>query len=150
MPATPSQLRRPIVVDHTIDFGDGATVLFRFDRNKITDAWLQEWSRLEEDRNVSAINEVLADLIVSWDVQNEDGTPYPLTAEAIGFLFNLPDKSRIVQELMRASVPGEAEGKASPATSVEVSPASSVTETPSPNGAPTSTLQPVSASPSPT
>ena len=113
MPATPSQLRRPVVVAHTVTFGDGVDVTFQFDRNKITDAWLQEWSRLEEERNTSAINEMLVDLVVSWDVVNDDGSPYPLTAEAIGFLFTLPDKGRLVQELMRASVPSESEGKAS-------------------------------------
>ena len=54
--ATPGQLRRAVVVNHTIDFGEGdfgegVTVNFVYDRNKITDAWMNQWTLLETERN---------------------------------------------------------------------------------------------------
>jgi hypothetical protein len=151
MPATPSQLRRPIIVDHTVDFGDDITVKFGFDRNKITDVWMREWVRLEQEPDAtSKLNEMLADLITGWDVVNEDGSPYPMTAEAIGVLFSLPDKGRIFQELVEASAPSRAEGNVSSApTSTQRSDFTEQVATP-PNGTVTSPLPELSAAPSQT
>ena len=111
MPATPSQLRRPILVDRTVDFGDGVTVTFRIDRNKITDAWFRQWQNLEADMNVAAVNDMLADLIHSWDVVNDDGTPYPVSSANISDLFSVPDKGRLVEAFMEAVGAGERRGK---------------------------------------
>ena len=117
MPATPSQFRRPVLRSHTVDFGDGVEVAFRYDRNKITDAWYAEWQRLEGEQDANALNKALADLIESWDVVNDDGSPVPPTAENISYLFNLPDKGYVIAELMKASVPSRAEGNGSGSTS---------------------------------
>lgn len=121
----PSQIRRAIVVDHTIDFG-GVEVTFRFDRNKITDTWMNAWTALENEQATGAINIALADLIEDWDIRNEDGTPYPPTPENIGYLFSLSDKGRIVKELMTAGEPTRAEGEDSAATSSSAKPSSTV------------------------
>ena len=59
------------------------------------------------------MNAMLDDLILGWDVVNEDGTPFPKTEDNIGYLFALPDKGRIFQELVEAAVPSRAEGNAS-------------------------------------
>ncbi len=143
MPATPSQLRRQILVDRTIDFGDGVTVTFRFDRNKMTDAFVKQWTQFETDKNTEAINSVLEGLIVSWDVVNDDGTPYPPTAENIGFLFTLVDKGRIVSDLLEASVPSRAEGNASSEPSSIPPSVFTEPQLTSPNGpAPSPSLQP--------
>jgi hypothetical protein len=151
VPATPSQLRRPIIVNHTVDFGDEVTVKFVFDRNKITDAWMQTWVRLESEPDASGkLNEMLADLVVQWDVVNEDGSPYPMNAEAMGTLFSLPDKGRIFQELVRASVPSDAEGKASSAPTSIPSSDSTLPQAPSPNGTAASPSPELSAVASPT
>ena len=40
------KLRRAVIVNHTVDFGDDVTVKFVYDRNKITDAWMGQWERL--------------------------------------------------------------------------------------------------------
>ena len=93
--ATAGQLRRAVIVNHTIDFGDNVTVKFVYDRNKITDSWMGQWEQLEAERNAPLMNAMLDDLILGWDVTNEDGTPFPKTEENIGFLFALPDKARI-------------------------------------------------------
>ena len=50
------------------------------------------------------MNAMLDDLILGWDVVNEDGT-FPKTEDNIGYLFALPDKGRIFQELVEAAVP---------------------------------------------
>lgn len=145
-----SSIRRPIIRDHVIDFGDDVQVTFRFDRNKITDAWIQEWTRLEGEENVGAINLVLADLIDEWDILEDDETACPPTAENIGRLFSLADKGTIVRELMTATVPTDAEGKASSAPS-NTPPSSSGPQPPmSPNGLTASSSAAPLASPSPT
>ncbi len=150
MPATPGQIRRPVIVNHTVDFGDGVSVKFVYDRNKITDAWMNEWSALEEQADVSKLNETMDDLILSWDVVNEDGSPFPKTAENIGYLFALPDKGRIFQELVTASTPTRAEGNVSPEPS-NTPQSDSAPPQPTPqNGPAPSASATVSASPSPT
>jgi hypothetical protein len=132
--ATPGQLRRAVIVNHTIDFGDGVTVKFVYDRNKITDAWMGEWERLETERNAPLMNAMLADLILGWDVVNEDGTPFPMTEENIGYLFALPDKGRIFGELVQAAVPSRAEGNASSELSSTPQPGSTPPAPTPPNG----------------
>lgn len=134
MPVTPSQIRRAIIREHTIDFGDGVVVTFRFDRNHITDSWLSAWTQNETSGNTNAINGALAELIHGWDVVNDDGTEFPPTAENIGYLFSLSDKGTIVRELMQATVPGEAEGKASSVPSPTPASASTEPLPTSPNG----------------
>lgn len=150
MPATRSQLRRPVIVEHKVDFGDGVEVMFRYDRNKITDAWVREWTRHEEEQNAGALNEVLGDLIEAWDVLNDDGTPCPITADMIGELLSYPDKIKVLQELMTASVPSRAEGNASSASSASPSTDSMQEQPSSPNGSDTSGSPSVSESLSPT
>ena len=76
MPATRSQIRRPKLVDHTVDFGEDVMVTFTFDANKMTDAWLADWSKHEEDTNAPQLNEMLADLIERWDIlESDEGQP---------------------------------------------------------------------------
>jgi hypothetical protein len=116
MPATPNQVQRQKIVSHTVDFGDGVTVDFSFDRNKITDAWFDRWGQLEKERSSGALNVVLHDLLLGWDMVNDDGSPYPLTPENLR-IFSIPDKGLIVEELMRAAVPQRAEGEGSSAIS---------------------------------
>jgi hypothetical protein len=150
MPATPSQLRRPVVVNHTIDFGDGVTVKFVFDRNKLTDAWMNEWTRIENERNAPQMNAMLDDLVMSWDVLEEDGSPYPKNPETIGFLFTIGDKGRIFEDLIDASVPSRAEGNASSERTSTPSSASTPPQETPPNGTVPSLSPAPSASLSPT
>jgi hypothetical protein len=149
MPATPSQLRRAIVIGHTVDFGDGVQVTFRYDRNKITDAWVKQWTEFENQQDVGAMNEVLADLISGWDIQNDDGSPYPVSAESIGFLFSYPDKIKVLQELMTAPLPTAEEKKGSSGPTNTPSSDSTEQAPNSPNGSETSSSPLPSTAPSP-
>ena len=58
---------------------------------------MNQWTLLETERNAPLMNAMLDDLILGWDVVNEDGTPFPKTEDNIGYLFALPDKGRIFQ-----------------------------------------------------
>lgn len=149
MPATPSHFKRPKVVNHTIDF-DGVDVKFVYDANKLRDSWISEWSALEEESQGGKLNEMLDDLIISWDIVNDDGSRFPKTAETIGDLFTIPDKSMILQALMTAVRPSSEEGNESSTSSVVLAPAaepSKLDSPSSPNGLETSISPPVSASP---
>jgi hypothetical protein len=149
MPAI-SQLRRPIIIQHSVDFGDEVVIAFRYDRTKITDAWLRRWTELETAENIGAINSVLAELIEGWDVTDDEGAPFPPTAENIGFLFNLNDKGMLVRELMQASIPSRAEGNASSAPTSILPSASMEPPTMHQNGLVTSPSPAPLVSPSPT
>lgn len=150
MPATPSQIRRPRVVKHAVDFGEGVAVEFVYDRNKLTDAWMDEWAQSESEAKAPKLNEMLHDLILSWDILNDDGTPFPKTAENIGYLFSVPDKALIFGELLSAAKPSSAEGNVSPAHS-STPPSDFVAPQPTPqNGQATSSSPVSSTAPSPT
>jgi hypothetical protein len=150
VPATRNQLRRPILNTHTVTFGEGVDVTFTFNRNVLTDAWFREWRQLEQQRDADALNVALDGLVHSWDVVNDDGSPYPKSVETFSELFTLPDKARIVEELMTAAVPTRAEGNASENISSTASTDSASLPVSPPNGLAPSPSPTPSASPSPT
>lgn len=142
-----SSLTRPKPVDVTIDLGDGDSVTVTFDRNRVTPAWVNSMQKnAEEDALV--LSNGLARIILAWDVTDE-GQPFPPTGENLGALSYGAQKA-LLEQIMGASVPGSAEGKAS---SVPSSTAPSVSMEPPPtsqNGPVTSPLPVPSASPSQT
>jgi hypothetical protein len=159
MGATRSQIRRARVIGHRVDFGEGVVVTFWYDRNKMTDVWMADWQEHERQSNAPKLNEMLADLIDRWDILENEGGPFiPVSAEAIGELFSLPDKLELMKEFMTAGVPTSAEGEASSGLS-SVSPLEQSTDSTAPqpervpqlpNGdQPSPSLEP-SRSPSPT
>lgn len=149
MPATRSQIRRQKIVSHTVDFGDGVTVAFMFDVNKITDAWMDDWTRHEEETNAPQLNQMLAELIERWDILEDEGGPsVPVSADEVGKLFSLPDKIRLMKEFI--GLPSDAEGNASKNTSSSPSSDSSLTQVSPPNGqSPSQTPEPVASPSSP-
>lgn len=127
-------LTRQKLVDHVVDIGDGEQVTIRFDRNAVTPAWVAEASARDEQQDPLSLPKALADVLVDWDI-TDDGAAFPPTAENVAVLGYGVQKV-LLQEIMRAAVPGEAEGKAS---SGPGSTQSSVSEaTPSLNGQATS------------
>jgi hypothetical protein len=147
MPATRDQVRRPKIVDHTVDFGEGVTITFSFDANKMTDGWIADWTRLEDESNAPQMNEMLEDLIERWDILETEGGPViPVSAEEIGKLFSLPDKLRLFKEFV--GLPSDAEGNASRNTSSSPNDASSSMPVSRPNGQSMSPTPEPSASPS--
>ena len=150
MPVTPSHFHKPRVVNHAIDFW-GGDVKFIYDANNLRDSWINEWAALEAQGDSGKLNEMLDDLIINWDIQNEDGTVFPKTPEAIGELFTIPDKTLILRELMTALNPSSEEGNESSTSTADTAPQAASSEEPSqtsPNGSAVSPLPNVSASPS--
>jgi hypothetical protein len=118
MPATREQIRRARVIGHLVDFGEGVTVQFWYDRNKITDAWVADWTEQEQQAGAARMNEMISDLLDRWDVLEYDGGPVvPLSAKTIGELFSWPDKIHLMRELMTSGIPTSEEGNGSSDTS---------------------------------
>lgn len=143
-----SSLTRQKPTDVTIDLGDGDTVTLTFDRNRVTPAWVQGAAQRDEQQDALSLPKALAEVIVSWDVTN-DGQPFPPTVENLAEL-SYPAQKALLEQLMGAAVPGEAEGKALPATSPAVSEGSTNETMTFQNGTASSTSPTASASPSPT
>lgn len=136
MPAISSRTR-PKPVRATIDFGDDAPITVVFDRNRVTPRWLDQARQKAEANDALATSTMLAEVILEWDVTEEDGTAYPPTAENLS-VFPISDQSHLLQRVVAESVPSDAEGKSS---SVQPSTPSSVSEDPPatyPNGLVTS------------
>lgn len=148
MPAV-SHFRRPRVVNHTIDF-DGVAVKFVYDANKLRDSWIEEWTALEQQSEGGKLNEMLDDLIITWDLVNDDGSSFPKTPATIGEVFTIPDKALILRELLAAVRPSSEEGNASATSSAvmaSVAEPSRPDSQTSPNGSETSASLTASASP---
>lgn len=65
-------------------------------------AQLQSFAKMTEDTIIEqfgSLNEMLANLIKSWDVLNEDGSMYPLTPEALADL-PLFFRTTLIQAIM--------------------------------------------------
>jgi hypothetical protein len=141
-----SSIKRADVVAATVPFGD-ETVTVQFDRAKVTLNWA---GRLEQARMASDSDQIaacFAEVIHTWDLVNDDGTPYPPTGPNIA---TLPSEAvnKIVNSIQEASAPGEAEGNASSVPS-STPPLVSVPPPQTPqNGQPTSPSPAPSASPS--
>ena len=142
MPATANSLRRPKIVQVTIDLGDGDAVTVEFDRNRITPAWFADSKRRLDDSDPMTSPAALAAVIVGWDVTNDDGTPFPPTAENLAELA-MPVLDKVFAAVIDAATPSRAEGNASANTSSSASTASASAPATPLNG------QPLSPSPTP-
>lgn len=140
-----SSLTREKLVDVQIDLGDGDTVTVRFDRNKVTPAWAARASAAA-DSDALALPKSLAETIQSWDV-TDAGQPFPPTGENVGVL-SFGAQRALLSQILKASVPSDAEGKASSATPPTASSPSTETLATPQNGQAPSLLPAPSASPS--
>lgn len=144
-----SELTRQKPVSATIDLGDGDAIQVTFDRNRVTPAWVTLASKRDEEQDTLSLPKALADVLLSWDVTNDDGSEFAPTAENIA-VFSYPAQSDLLTRIMEAAVPSRAEGNASSERSS--TPPSDSTPLPltPPNGLVTSPSPELSASPSPT
>lgn len=140
------QVRREKRVQVPVQFEDGLVITLAIDKNRATSAWGTALAEAEGD--IEAAN-CLAEIIVGWDVEGDDGTPMPVTGVAIFENFDQEDLVRLVEEMNGALQPPRAEKNASSQPSNE-KPSIPASEPPltSPNGSETSESQSVSASPS--
>lgn len=137
-----SDITRQKPVEAVIDLGDGDTITLQFDRNMVTPAWV------EEGRKDSFLSRALAEVILSWDVVNDDGSPYQPTPENLA-VFSFDAQSRLLEHIVEAAVPSRAEGNVSSAPT-STPPTDFTLPAPTPqNGMVTSPSPELSASPSP-
>ncbi len=144
-----SELTRAKPVDATIDLGDGDVINLSFDRNKVTPAWVALAQKRDEEQDTLSLPKALEDVIVSWDVTNDDGSPFPPTAVNVAVL-SYPAQSDLLRRIMEQAVPSRVEGNASPVPSSIPLSDSTVPQPISPNGPVTLPSPELSASPSPT
>jgi hypothetical protein len=144
-----SSLTRPKLVEKLIHIGDGDQVSITFDRNRITPAWVQAAQADERESDPFTVPKALAAVIISWDVTDDDGNVLPTDAETLA-MFSVPAQGALLDQIMSAAFPSDAEGKGS---SAPLSTPSSVSTEPavtSPNGPAPSPLPELLASQSPT
>lgn len=98
-----SDISRPELVTETFTV-HGEQVTVTFDRSKIN----LHWGRFAMDSDT--LHEALAEVIQTWDIVNDDGTPFPPVAGNIEKV-PLPVISALSEALRDSSVPSEAEGK---------------------------------------
>lgn len=98
-----SDLTRAKPTPVTIELGDGDTIALLFDRNKVTPAWVTQGMKQE------FLSEALADVILEWDVVNDDNTAFAISAENMS-LFSFSAQSKLLEHIVSASVPSRAEG----------------------------------------
>ena len=116
-----------------------------FDASRITRRWARD-----ADAEAGTLYGKLCEVLIEWDLTNDDGTPYPLTADALFDLdLELADDTDILRQIIEAAVPGAAEGNASrtststPSTDSTVQPAAPQNGTPTlPSPTPSASLSP--------
>jgi hypothetical protein len=116
-----------------------------FNLNGITPAWVQR----TQEPDVMAIARALADVIAEWDVTDEQGQPYPPTAENIAPL-SYSVATAIALKLIEAASPSSEEGNELSAPRSTPSMDSTEPVETSPNGPGIEPSLSVSTSPSPT
>jgi hypothetical protein len=144
-----SDLTREKAVRAVVDLGDGDTIDLKFDRNKVTPAWVTLALQRDEAEDTLSLPKALADVILSWDVTNDDGTDFAPTADNIA-VFSFPVQRHLLKKIMESAVPSSEEGNVSSELPVTPSSDSTVPEPTSRNGAVTEPSPVVSGSLSPT
>ena len=140
-------IKQPKPVDLAFDVG-GEMIAIVFDKNAMTPNWAQRISQGAANEDMLSVTKGLAEIIISWDLVDEQEQPVPPSAEVLGdlpFDFLIKLQERIAE----ASVPSSEEGNASSAPLSSPVPVSSVpASNSSPNGAtspspaPSESLQP--------
>lgn len=135
-------LTRPWVVEATLDVQD-EQVVFSYDRNMLTTRLLAD---AQASDDVLLLARLLAEILVGWDVTDNDGDPYPPTIENLAAL-PLDLLRQLLLEI--SAVPTRAEGNASSGRSSTPPSASTPPPPTSPNGPAASSSLESSMFPSP-
>jgi hypothetical protein len=140
------QVRREKRVQVPVEFEDGLVINLVIDKNRATSAWA---NALGESEGAVEAADHLADIIIGWDVEGENGIALPISGQAIADNFDVDDLARLTEEMTMNLTPSRAEKNSSSQPSSE-RPSVQASEPPSTfqNGSETSELQPASASPS--
>jgi hypothetical protein len=114
MPAR-SSLKRPHPVEVVFE-AEGETVTIVFDRNRITQGWAKRIQQGMESQDMEAAISGMLEVLQSWDVVEEDGSPTPLSAEVLSDL-PLGVLANLNIAIAEAAMPSSEEGNGSSNTS---------------------------------
>ena len=84
MPAR-SGLKQPDPVRVAIAFG-AETVTVDFDRNGFTENWLRRLQAGIDQNDLSAASRAMVEILLGWDLVEEDGTPTPVAVDVFADL----------------------------------------------------------------
>lgn len=147
MPAR-SLIKRPYPVTIVVPFGDESVTVV-FDRNAMTQNWIQGVQDGQQADDLTITSRALSEILLEWDLVEEDGSPTPIAAEILADL-PLPFLRKLDEMIGDAALPTSEEGNASSA----ILPIPSTVSLPTPeslqNGPEPSPSPVPSASPSPT
>ena len=119
MPAR-SHLTRPKPRQVLVDIGEGDTLSIVFDSNRITPAWMREAQERDEATDPLSLPTALAEVILRWDVTEEDGSEFLPVIDNIAE-FSYPVQTLLLTEILKAAVPSSEEGNGSSDTSATAS-----------------------------
>ena len=123
MPVSRSHLTRPRPREVVVDFGEGDTLSITFDSNAITPAWMYRVEVIQNEMDSMLLSRQLADIILGWDLVEENGSEFPPTAENLAVL-SYPMQTTLLGKIVEAAMPGSEEGNASMNISDTPTPAS--------------------------
>ena len=149
MPATRSHLTRPKPRQVVVDLGDGDIINVVFDSNRITPAWMRDAETRDSERDALSLSKALAEVIMRWEVTDDDGSVFEPNADNIAVL-SYPAQAQLLERIIEAAIPSSAEGEGSRNTSFSPSTTSVVEPVSLPNGRAPSISQEPSTSPSST
>lgn len=137
---TRSHLSRPRPRNATIDLGDGDTLNITYNANALTGPWLDGGLLRDAEGDTQSLAKALAEVMLGWDLTEDDGTLIAPTAEEIATL-SYPVQTGILDGILNAVVTraeGEVSGHTSPTLSTDSPPPPSSDTAPHQNGHQTS------------
>lgn len=100
-----------------IDVGGGEDLNILFNSRRMTPGWLARMTERESAGDVLAFSRGMVEVIISWDMVEEDGSPTPLTVEYLADSFDLEEMGELMKKLVEAATPSSEEGNVSSDTS---------------------------------
>jgi len=131
MPAL-SSLTRVDPVRIVVPFGD-EQVTVDFDRNGFTENWIRRREVGLKAGDVSSTSRAFAEILIGWDIAEDDGTPVAVTADTLAQL-PFPFMRALDEAISEAALPSSEEGNGSKNISSSDSTVSGPTQVIPPNG----------------
>lgn len=144
---TRSHLTRSRPRQALIDLGDGDTLTITYDANRLTTSWLEQGLLRDDQNDARSLAKAVAEVLLGWDVTEDDGSPWPPTADNIATMA-IPTQRTLIAQMLEAAIPTSEEGKGSATTSSTPNTSSSGEPVSLQNGHETSPSPPLSELPS--
>lgn len=121
------QIRREKRIEFPVEFVDGLVIGVVVDKNRTTPAWQNSIGKDASD--LDAANWI-AEVVVDWDVEDDNGMKLPINGESIYHNFDNDDINDFMREIRAVLTPSRAEKNESSQPSSE-KPSTQASEPPS-------------------